>query len=823
MKTINTFDHQRLLFSFCLLGFLIFTASSSSLAITTSPSTVDLTQLLTADADANVIIDGQSSGDRLGWSVSSAGDFNGDGLDDVIVGAIFADDGIAINTGRAYIFFGQNPPNQIPLRANPDADIIINGQGGNFGISVSSAGDFNGDGLDDVIVGAPFEGTGKAYIFFGQNPVSQLELNAQTQANVIISGPGDFGSSVASAGDYNGDGMKDVIVGAPDNSNPGGGPGNAHIFFGQAPPNQLVLNAGSDANVTLNGQNAEDNFGFSVASAGDFNGDNLDDVIVGTPNDDNNGEASSGSAFIFFGSNPVGPISLSADADANVIIDGQDTQDHFGNAVSSAEDFNGDGLDDVVVGGERASLSNDFNDFQSGKAYIFFGQNPLSQLKFRADTDANLVINGNGRLYQLGISVASAGDFNKDGLDDVLIGAKGPNSAGFSKGRAHIFFGQASTTQLVLQADLDADNTYDGQNNSDQFAKSLGAGDFNGDGAPDIIVGAPEDDNNGELTSGSAFIFFSPFSGTSNNDIALNLPGTGVSVSLNDNTSSTVLHTDTATAIATADVDNNGEDDVIVSFPAGTGPDSTGGTYIARNQGALTLLDSKTAVQIAVGDFDNNGQDDLLIDFGANNLWLALDDTPPFLFIDLPTTALAAGDLDNNGQDDMILSFTGIGTFFLKNLATFDVLDATVADVLSVADVDNNGEEDAIASFPAGTGPDGTGGTYVARNQGALTQLDSKTAVQIAVGDFDDNGQDDLLLDFGVDNLWLALDDTPPFLLIDLPITALASGDLDSNGQDDMILSFTGIGTFTLKNLATFDVLDPGVALDLATGNVDGN
>ena len=275
----------------------------------------------------------------------------------------------------------------------------------------------------------------------------------------------------------------------------------------------------------------------------------------------------------------------------------------------------------------------------------------------------------------------------------------------------------------------------------------------------------------------------------------------------------------------TADVDNNGEDDVIASFPRRfTGPTCSQAVLIFQsNQGALTLLDSKTAVQFAVGDFDNNGQDDLLIDFGADNLWLALNDTPPFLLVDLPLTAIAAGDLDNNGQDDMIFSFTGIGTFTLKNLTTFDVLDNTVADVLSITDVDNNGEDDVVASFPAGLGPDGTGGTYVARNQGALTLLDNKTAVQIAVGDFDDNGQDDLLIDFGADNLWLGLDDTPPFLLIDLPITALAAGDLDNNGQDDMIFSFTGIGTFTLKNLATFDVLDPGVAVDLATGNVDGN
>ena len=91
------------------------------------------------------------------------------------------------------------------------------------------------------------------------------------------------------------------------------------------------------------------------------------------------------------------------------------------------------------------------------------------------------------------------------------------------------------------------------------------------------------------------------------------------------------------------------------------------------------------------------------------------------------------------------------------------------------------------------------------------------------MGDVDDNGQEDLLINFGADNFWLGLNDAPPFLFIDLPLSAVGSGDLDSNGEDDMIFSFTGIGTFFLKNLVTFDVLAPGVAVDMATGDVDGN
>ena len=306
-------------------------------------------------------------------------------------------------------------------------------------------------------------------------------------------------------------------------------------------------------------------------------------------------------------------------------------------------------------------------------------------------------------------------------------------------------------------------------------------------------------------------------------DVVLNLPGSGVVVLFNDNTSSLLLHADTATAIATADVDNNGEDDVIASFPAGAGPGGTGGTYISKNQGGLTLLDSKTAEHIAVADVDGNGQKDLVFDFGADGLWLGVNETPPFLFIDLPVSALASGDVDNNGQDDVVFTVTGVATIALKNLATVDILDNSAADTVSVADIDNNGEGDVIASFSAGTGPGGTGGTYISRNQGALTLLDSKIAEQIAAGDVDGNGQKDLVFDFGADGLWLGVNDTSPFLFIDLPPTALATGDLDNNGQDDIVTAFSGIATIVLKNLATVDVLGPGDALGLVTGNVDGN
>ncbi|MEZ4691438.1 MAG: integrin alpha, partial [Ignavibacteria bacterium] len=202
---------------------------------------------------------GLSASSRFGFAVNTAGDVNGDGFDDVIIGSYLYSSGI----GRAYIYYGG-------LIMNTVADIIITGLGSgyNFGYSVSTAGDVNGDGYSDVIIGAPgySTNTGRAYIYFGglnMNTGTFLTLSGEAAGNF-------FGGSVSSAGDVNGDGYSDVIAGAYGYSS---NTGRAYVYYGGASMNNVV-------DVTITGAAINYNLGFSVSNAGDFNGDGYSDVIA---------------------------------------------------------------------------------------------------------------------------------------------------------------------------------------------------------------------------------------------------------------------------------------------------------------------------------------------------------------------------------------------------------------------------------------------------------------------------------------------------------------------------------------------------------------
>jgi hypothetical protein len=348
-----------------------------------------------------------TSGERLGVSCAGAGDVNGDGYDDVIVGAHY-NSSLGAETGRACIFFGG-------LFMDNIADVVLSGaaSGDQFGIDVSGGGDLNNDGYDDVIVGGHLNdvcGTeaGRAYIYFGGNSMDSV-------ADVILNGSsaGDmFGNSVSVAGDINGDGYDDVIVGASYNDSTATDAGAAYIFFGGS-------NMDAVADVNLSGTGSVDRFGVAVAGAGDVNGDGFCDVIVGSINDDTIAN-DAGAAYIYLG----GP---GMDSQPDVKLYGTGSGDNFANAVAGSGDVNNDGFDDVVVG----APNNDDAGTDFGKAYVFFGGPNMDSIK-----DGNFTGAATDDGYG---NCGRGGDYNGDGVDDVIIGAPRFDGSGSNIGRAYIF------------------------------------------------------------------------------------------------------------------------------------------------------------------------------------------------------------------------------------------------------------------------------------------------------------------------------------------------------------------------------------------------
>ena len=273
------------------------------------------------------VINGESKHDYSGWSVSSAGDVNGDGLDDLIIGALYADSNGKVDTGKSYIVFGKQDNTAINLSAIAagTGGFVINGESRlNYsGSSVSSAGDVNGEGLDDLIVGA-FQAdpsgkshAGKSYVVFGKKDnTDAIELSAIAAGTggFVINGESarDFsGHSVSNAGDVNGDGLDDLIVGAYlADSNHQSQAGKSYVVFGKKDNTHAVelsdIAAGIDGFVII-GESAGDYSGHSVSSAGDVNGDGLDDLIVGA----NGAKSSTGKSYVIFGKTDTGAIDLS--------------------------------------------------------------------------------------------------------------------------------------------------------------------------------------------------------------------------------------------------------------------------------------------------------------------------------------------------------------------------------------------------------------------------------------------------------------------------------------------------------------------------------
>ncbi len=413
-----------------------------------------LSPMTKAQVTTAVTINGAAPGDLLGDSVGCAGDVNGDGFDDIIVGSP-RNDTNGTNAGQIQVVSGFD--NTILFTINGPA------ANDNFGKAVAGAGDVNGDGFDDFVVGAPFHDTGGAnsgrlFVYSGFDG-SQLYFFSGDNFN------DQMGASVSGAGDVNGDGFDDIIAGAPGDDNNGTSSGSSRVF------------SGADGSIlyTFDGDTAHDTMGFSVGQAGDTNGDGFDDIIVGIWSDDDNG-TNSGSARVFSG----------ADGSILLMINGDNIGDELGRSVAGAGDVNRDGFDDVIVGAPNDdNLGNN-----SGSARVVSG----------VDGAVLYVFNGTSSVDLFGTSVGGAGDFNGDGYADIVVGMPLEDNGAPNTGTVQVFSGADGS--ILAQVD--------GSNSGDFLgAATASAGDFNGDGFGDIVIGNSLNDTNG-ADAGQARVFLSP-------------------------------------------------------------------------------------------------------------------------------------------------------------------------------------------------------------------------------------------------------------------------------------------------------------------------
>lgn len=499
-----------------------------------APGSIELSEL--SMGLGGLVINGVSAGDRSGMSVSSAGDVNGDGLADLIIGAPVADPAMGTDAGCTYVVFGKRNTQAINLSAiaSGTGGFVINGlaAGDRSGMSVSSAGDVNGDGLDDLVVGAPTADpvggmdAGCSYVVFGKVNTSPANLSA------IAAGVGGFvingnaagdnsGISVSSAGDLNNDGLSDLIIGAP-GADPAAGAdaGCTYVVFGKPSTtavNLSLVTAGIGGFV-INGATAGDASGTSVSGAGDVNGDGHSDVIVGAPTADPTSGQDAGMSYVIFGKRNTTPVDLWSVGLGlgGFAISGAMAGDGSGTSVAAAGDVNGDNLGDVVIGAPTADTSGGIN---AGQIYVVFGSSSTATVDLSALSAGfrGIVINGSVSGDLSGASVSSAGDVNCDGLTDLFLGSPGLDSVGtVNTGGAYVVYGQPAPATIDLTSVSLGIGGFviHGETAGDASGSSVSAaGDVNGDGLTDLVVGGPSASFGGFSQAGRSWLILGGASG----------------------------------------------------------------------------------------------------------------------------------------------------------------------------------------------------------------------------------------------------------------------------------------------------------------------
>jgi glycosylphosphatidylinositol phospholipase D len=554
------------------------------------PAVFELSSLLPAnggDGSAGFVLDGDAVRDLVGFAVSTAGDINGDGVDDIIVGAPYANPDAREDAGAGYVLFGTTqgfPAERRLADLFPDnggdgsAGFVIQGgrRGDLAGWSVRAAGDINGDGIGDLIIGAPRTeaagrvNVGQAYVVFGRNAALSGPFPALFDVRTLLPPGGGDGSAgfaiqgiggndyngeaVSGAGDINGDGIGDLLINS--RTSPHDHFGVVNIVFGRDTPHgdpfpavfqteSLLPYGGGDGSTgfVIRRSDEDESVAFALDGAGDVNGDGIADVILGSGNADPAGRANAGITYLVFGRNTSQTGNFPPVIELVTLLpfaggDGSDgflvtgirgsgfrTGDASGASVSKAGDVNDDGIDDIVIG---AIFAYSGDRIEAGQSYVVFGRDSALAGNFPAQLPLASLLPGAGgdgsrgfvmtgvRAYDGSGIVSNAGDVNGDGIADLVIGAPSQRSSNHP-GSCYVVFGQAHFAPVFPLATLLPDAGGDGHLGfvlqgitiHDLTCTSVStAGDVNGDGVDDLVIGADGAHLDGRSYAGAAFVVF---------------------------------------------------------------------------------------------------------------------------------------------------------------------------------------------------------------------------------------------------------------------------------------------------------------------------
>ncbi|MFA6028196.1 MAG: integrin alpha [Patescibacteria group bacterium] len=739
-----------------------------------------------------------------GNSVSSAGDVNGDGYEDFLIGSNGVDDSYQ-DAGAVYLIYGSATP---LTSASLSTAVEFTGEVAedDAAYSVASAGDVNGDGYSDILVGAPYNddaasAAGAAYLIYGSaTPLTSASLSTAVEFTGVTAGD-EAGYSVASAGDVNNDTYDDILVGAPYNVS------HTYLILGSVTP----LGGGSLSTAVIYTEEAVgDMSGYAVSSAGDVDNDGYDDILIGAPY---RGATDTGSAYLIWGSGSPSSVNLST----AVEFTGVGNNSYAGNAVASAGDVDNNGYDDILIG---SSYYTGAIGTWAGAAYLQYGAavrlaggSLNSSVRFTGEVDHN----------RAGKSVSSAGDVNNDGYDDFLVGAF-TYSTGDAGGAAYLIYG--SGTPLV-NASLSTAVRFTGEVVSDGAGFSVSsAGDVNNDNYYDFLIGAPYKDDTGR-EAGSGYLIYGQAAAITGRSLSADIEFTAEThidyqAGIMDNAGQSVS--------SAGDVNGDGYDDFLASAPDYNTAGAGGMVYLIYGSGTpLTGDQLSTAVEFtgeisagtsvaSAGDVDNDGYDDILIgDEDGNNtdgaVYLIYGSSSP-----LASSALSTA-----------VKFSGIE----------DANETAGKSVASAGDVNGDGYDDILIGAPeAYIDPDeytayAAGAVYLIYGSGTdLTSSSLSDAIRFtgevesdyagysvsSAGDVDGDGYDDILIgaeeeydDDGYGSAYLLYGSSTPFVSASLSTavkftgedtynyagySVSSAGDVDADGYDDFLIGANGADSY---------------------------